>query len=491
MSAGSFLDSVFSVFRRSARVAPRKTVGTGGTAIVGGYIQPVDSDAALTGPQRYKTFSEILANVAIVAAGARYYLNLGAKPSWKAEPADDSPKAREIAELVDAIFEDMTTPWHRVVRRALMYRFYGFSIQEWTAKLRKDGVIGLLDVEPRPQKTIERWDVDESGTVHGLTQVNPNNFEEVYLPRGKLLYIVDDSLDDSPEGLGLFRHLADPSRRLKRLQKLEVIGYETDLRGIPVARAPLDEMKAAVTNGNLTAEEKTELEQPLRDLITNHIRTEDLAILLDSVTYQTIDDKGTPSSIPKWSFELLKGGSTGLGDVAGAIDRIIRELAWVLGVEHLLLGADSRGSHALARDKSHNFGLIVDSSLVDVRETVDADLIRPLATMNGWPEELIPKMKVGQVQYRDIEQITGAMADMANAGAILDVNDPVVGEVRDLLGLSRPPDVAAELEATDASLRPGARKTGEEDIRPGAEKDDDQDGPPTPAPPAGERDEEG
>jgi len=53
---------------------------------------------------------------------------------------------------------DMERPWHRVVRRAAMYRVYGYSWQEWIAKKRDDGVIGYLDIEPRTQSTITRWE---------------------------------------------------------------------------------------------------------------------------------------------------------------------------------------------------------------------------------------------------------------------------------------------------------------------------------------------
>ena len=126
-----------------------------------------------------------------------------------------------------------------------MYRFYGFSIQEWTARRRDDGFLTFADIAPRSQRTIERWDVDEAGQVLGALQRSPQTQEEIYLPREKLLYIVDDTLNDSPEGLGLFRHLVAPSRRLKRYEQLEGFGFETDLRGIPIGRSPVH-----LTGGN-------------------------------------------------------------------------------------------------------------------------------------------------------------------------------------------------------------------------------------------------
>src|SRR3546814_20251145 len=64
--------------------------------------------------------------------------------------------------------------------------------------------------------------------------------------RAKIVYAVDDTLSDSPEGLGLFRHLAKTAYRLETFLSLEEIGFTTDLRGIPVARAPLGELRQEV-----------------------------------------------------------------------------------------------------------------------------------------------------------------------------------------------------------------------------------------------------
>ncbi len=436
-----------AAFRRPRAPAPTKKVGVSGTAIFGGYIQHVEKDPKLVGMERYRTFSEILANITIVAAGVRYFLNLIGKPTWTAEPVDQSPAAIDAAEFVDDVLADMQTPWPRVVRRAGMYRFHGFSIQEWTAKKRDDGRIGFLDVEPRPQKTIMQWDRDEHGVIRGMVQEDPESSQRLYLPRGKMLYIVDDSLDDSPEGLGLFRHAAETANRLKRLQNLETMGYDTDLRGIPVARAPL----SAMADSGIPDEKQQEALQPLREAIENQVKTYSKGYLLDSITYQTDDEKQSPSQIRQWDLDVIKGGSTGLADVGKAIVRQNLELARLLGVEHLLIGGDARGSQALSRDKSHNFGLIVDSSAQEVAWSVTNDLVVPLFRLNAIPLELVPRLKVEQIQYRDIKEVTEALSNMASAGALIEPDDPVVGQVRDIMGLPRPDPISL---ADDASLMP-------------------------------------
>ncbi len=238
---GQMLDQTLP---RNQRKVPTTTIGVGGAAVYGGFVVERETSAKLAGQQLYTTYAKLLANTTIVAAGVRYFLNLISKASWKVEPAEDTgARGEEVAEQFEDVMYDMLTPWHRVIRRMAMFRFYGFGIQEWTAKRREDGLIGFLDIEPRPQTTITKWDVDEHGTVHGVIQESPQTFREIYLPRAKLVYAVDDSLSDSPKGLGLLRHIVQACDRLERYEQLEGFGFETDLRGVPIGRAPFQELR--------------------------------------------------------------------------------------------------------------------------------------------------------------------------------------------------------------------------------------------------------
>jgi hypothetical protein len=443
------LDSTLGRIRRT-RVAPKQRAGTFGTAIYGGYISDVESSSDLSGTEKYTVFSDMLVNVSIVAAGLRYFLNLVSNPEWTLEPPEDSgDEGQDIADkLAPAIFE-MTTPWRRVVRRAAMYRFHGFSWQEWTAKQMEDGTIGFLDIEPRSQKTIEKWDVDINGEVVGVVQRSPQNGQEYYIPRGKSVYLVDDSLNDSPEGVGLFRHMVEPSRVLRRYEQLEGWGFELDCRGMPVGRGPLQEIQ---DDPDLSDAQKSALIASLKDFIENHVQDPKRGLMLDSMTYQTQDEKGSPSNVYKWNMELLKAGSTNLGDLNASIQRKTRELARVMGVETLLLGESGSGSLAMARDKSNNFALTVDATLSDLAEAFEKDIIEPLMKLNGWPMELKPCLKTQKIQHNNITDITDALASMAQAGSVLDPDDPAINAVRDLLGIPRRSEEAMLQDAVDASL---------------------------------------
>ena len=420
------------------KTPPTETVGVGGTAIYGGYIQPEEKNKELVGVERWKTYAEVLVNVAIVGAGVRYFLNLVGKAGWSVEPSDEkNAEAVELAKKVDEILNDMGTPFARVMRRASMYKFYGYSIQEWTAKKRKDGVIGLKDIEPRPHKTIERWDTDENGNVIGVMQRSPQTFKEIYLPRQKIVYLCDDSLSDSPEGLGLLRHVVPHARKLMRYEALEGIGFETDMRGIPIGRAPLALLDKLVEQGKISETKKEEMVQVIRDFITNHIRAADTGLVLDSLPYRTTDEKSTPSQTLQWTVDLIKGEAPALEDIAKAITRLIQCIAQLLGVEHLLLGMNDRGSFALSRDKTQNFFLIVDSALEELGDGFRKDIITRLFELNGWNLDLLPKLKPEPIKFMDIEQLAELLKSIAIAGAPLLPDDPAINALRDLAGLPR------------------------------------------------------
>jgi hypothetical protein len=190
---------------------PFQEMGVAGTAVYGGYVQVKERSADWVGWRKWQTASDLAVNISIVAAGVHYFCNLVSYPEWTVRPSDDKDQeAVLLAKFMDDVLKQLKTPFYKVVRRATMYRFHGFGVQEWTAKKRDDGFIGLADIESRPQHTIEQWDVDELGTVRGMWQRAPQTGALLGLPRSKLIYLVEDTITDSPEGLGMFRHMADP-----------------------------------------------------------------------------------------------------------------------------------------------------------------------------------------------------------------------------------------------------------------------------------------
>ncbi len=434
---------------RPKKPSATESVGVPGTAIYGGYVQTRETEASVAGLNRYRTYDSILLNVDIVGAGVRYFLNLLGGATWVFRPSDEQDsRSVELAELTEDIFFDMDRTLPTIVKRTGMYRMYGFSVQEWVAKKREDGVIGFKNISPRPQHTIEQWARNDDGDIEWVIQRSPQDGQAIPLPRGKLVYIVDESLSDSPEGMGLFRQIVPHANRLTTYEKLEGIGFETDLRGTPKGRAPIAALQRAVDNAELTQETADKLLGDFTNFIQNHYRSAETGVVLDSDVYTTDDAKKTPTSTPLWDLEIFRGDSGALPDVAAAIVRKTHSIARTLGVEHLLLGGEGRGgSFALSKDKTNNFFLSVNSALEEIAQVYERDLLEPLWALNGWDRELMPSISYEPVQFKDVEQVTKAILDLANAGAPLDPEDEIVNEVRELVGMPAAPEMAARLDA--------------------------------------------
>jgi hypothetical protein len=159
--------------------------------------------------------------------------------------------------------------------------------------------------------------------------------------------------------------------------------------------------------------------------------------MLDSSVYRSTDDGATPSGSKQYDLEILKGDASGQQEIGAAIERKIRGIARILGVEFLLLGSDSKGSHALSESKTESFSLLVDSTLVELASATAKDVVGSLWELNGFEDELRPTPTPDRVQFRTIGEITAAIKDMAIAGVPLDPEDDAVNELRGLLGLSR------------------------------------------------------
>ena len=425
--------------------------GVSGTAIYAGYPIDREKSSKWAGRQKYTTSADLVLNTSIVAASVHYFLNLIAHPEWSVRPAeDDSKEAQDVADLVERSMREMQTPWPRVVRRSAMYRFHGFGVQEWWAKKNEDGDVVFGDIEPRPQFTIERWDVDESGSVTGVYQRSPHTGQIIGLPRSKLIYMVDDTLSDSPEGIGIFRHLGEPYDRLMGFQALETRAFERDLRGTPVGRAPLTMINRAITDKVLTKEQGDKLIDHLRNFVQTEIKKSDTGIVLDSMVYenQTVAGLST-SSTPYWGIDLLSGSAAGLSELGAAINRVQIEMARVIGTESLMMGAGSSGNRSLAEDKSKAMYLTANAVLGNIATTYESDVILPLLDLNGIDHRLKPTFEVEDVAFKDVAEVTNALATMAKAGATLSPDDPAIGDVRDLLGISLPPPPSPEMMGMD------------------------------------------
>lgn len=464
---------LFGMFRGKRETAkPAKLQGSAGFVVTGGYIQSNETNPSLQGKHRWRTAADILSNISIVAASTRYMLNLIARPNWRFEPADKSAEAKQLAEFAEDIISDIQGSWTSTVRRMALYRYHGFGLHEWQAKQRDDGRIGIDRIAVRPCHTIDRWDIEETGDIKGVMQTRPVDGKEIYLPRGKTIYLVDDSLTDSPEGMGWFRHLVEPTNRLQNLLRIETMGFERDLNGIPVGRAPISEINLmvgqAMPNGELYTQAMADSAiQGIKNFVRMEAKKPGTGLLLDSQPHSTTGSDGEElTTVPMWDMDLLTSDPKGMDAMAKAINRLEFEMALVMGTESMLVGREGEGSRALSEDKSRNLYLQAESTLEDMCEVIDRDLIGPVWAMNGLPEELKPRAQTEGVSFKDAEKVARVLRDMATAGAVLAPDDPAVNDLRDALDIPHAPELTDEERGILMGTKPdpNAPMLGEEEL---------------------------
>jgi hypothetical protein len=467
-------DSLRGWFGTSKPAPITEPSGSDGVAAPGGYLWRGETNADLIGHKLWLTLSNTLLNSIVVAAAARYFLNLISGTEWEAEPVKaagaDGIRAAEIvrAGLFDAMFvADRAKTWSSVVRKAALYKFVGFSMHEWIVRKRPDGLIVFSDLQHRPQYTIHWWDkVEERSPLLGVIQQTRLG-HRYYLPRERLWYCADDTLTDDPAGAGMLRHTIAHTKRLDRYEQLEGIAMEGDLRGTPLMRAPIKKLQEMADNAKKGSGWVDSQLSAFTDFGANHIKTSDLSLLIDSEPYT--DKEGRISAVPKWAVDILKSDAGSLPQLQAAIERCNREIARVIGAEFMLMGGGSSGSHAMHADKTDQFGNLIQSTLGEMSGFARNDLARVLVSLNGLDADACtPTLLPGAVSTEAVAQVTKSLVDMAQAGAPLMPGDPAVDQIRARLHLAAQPKITPAIGGT-------IPRTGKP--APGGKSDDAADAP--------------
>jgi hypothetical protein len=437
---------------RGAKKAARPP-GTNGVAAYSGFVQHGETNAALVGSSKWMTYANAV-NKAVVATGLRYFFRLIAGTEWRAEPnPDGGSQAERAADVVRVglLEAPMLKPWSRVAAKAGMYHPLGFSLHATAMRRRRDGLIVYSAIEHRPQSTIERWLRDaEDLPFHSAVQRSKETGREVVIPLEQCFYCVDDMLTDSPEGVGLLRHVIEYVRRLDLFEKWEGIAYEEDLNGIPYSRAPLAEIaEMAGTDDANSIKARTDAETlAVREFMAKRRKTPEQSqyLMLDSSTYR--DASGNPTNVPRWDFQVLKGETANLVPMDAVIRRVELQIARVLGIEWALMGADGSGSYAMHDDKTSTFEAVVDDTLRELGSFATMQLARRLVAANGFdPDTCTPRLVAEPIGRETVEKVTRALANLSLAG--LPPDDPAIPVLRRQMGLPFNPIRAA----ADLSLR--------------------------------------
>lgn len=444
-----------------------RQLGSTGLLAFGGYVHE-EFLPALQWPLASRVYREMADNDPIVGAMLTTHDLLARQVSHHVEPADESPLALEIATFVEGCLHDMDDTWPDTVSSIMSMLGQGFSLHEECYKVRagmevptipardqdghevqipgatskfKDGKLGWRNLPIRAQESIYRWQFTRDNSHYLLGAYQRTTIDPaVTLPMGKLLHFRTTALKANPMGRSILRSAWRPWYLKRRVEELEGIGIERDLAGLPVAWLPpyvLDPEAPA----NIRA-----LYDAMKDAVKNTRRNEADGLLMP-LEY---DEHGNK----KFDFTLLSAPSRRQFDTDKVITRHDQRILTTALADFILLGHEGVGTLGITfgTTKVDLFAAGLDATLNQIDAEFTDVAIPRLVRYNGWPVELSPKLKHGEVQSIDLGAIALLILNMANAGFAIS-GDPVLQDhVLDTAGLPHTPaeemlDAVAVMEA--------------------------------------------
>lgn len=389
----------------------RGEIGRSGVLALGGYVyEEALRELQLWSGQRI--YREMADGNAIIGGVLLAIEQIVRKVEWSVEPAGNRAADDDAAQFVDEALGDMAVTWQDTLSEILSMLTFGWSWCEQVYKYRDgdsddperaskytDGKIGWASWSIRAQETLLRWEFDEAGGLLGLWQLPPPDYRLRFIPIDKSLHFKTTSRKGNPEGLSILRRAYQSWYYVQNIQRIEAIGIERDLAGLPVAKIP-----ASVMEGPDQAQY-----QAYKDLVTNLRNDEQAGVVIPS-------DVDPDSHQPLYELQLLSTGGSRQIEVDPVIARYDRRIAGALLADFMLLGQDRVGSFALSHDKTALFQQAVSSLLDNIESVVNRFAIPRLLRLNGMPvDQGTPALRHAEVTTPDLDKLGAYVQALAAA----------------------------------------------------------------------------
>jgi hypothetical protein len=422
---------------------PFTVAGSSGVIQYGGQLWSDDPDRAWRGIERDKTIKAMI-NSPEVGSVMHGIEMLVRRVAWTVEPADETPAAAEAQQFVEECLEDMDGYWPGDTLSSLLsYIPWGWYVGEIVYKRRNgnrtgkpsersafnDGKIGWKVWANRPQPTRYGWEFDDAGDATALVQMDPGTFTRYLIPLDRCLHIVYSGRTNSPEGWTPLRLAYDAWYYKRTIQKIEGIGIERDLAGIPVVKMPGNQMVAG--NPNYEA---------YRTMVTSLRNGDQTGLIIPS----DMDSNGNPQVV----VELMKSGGAKSFDTDSIVRRYANEIVTVFLANVMRVGQDGIGALALADTQSGLFQQAIGAHLDIVADAINTQAVPHLLRVNGINEELAPSLKPGDIESTDLERL-GAYLLQLSQTSLLENTPELRHFVHEVAGLPVP-----TLDEMDAEQEP-------------------------------------
>jgi hypothetical protein len=429
-------------------------IGYGGTNTRYGDIRADEFLRELKGKKGIGKYREMRDNDATI--GAIMYATeqvLRDVPLKIVSAIKDDPEAQKYADYVKEVFNDMEHTLDDHISEALSSLTYGFSLFEVVYKRRvgpnlldkkrnskyTDGYWGVRKLASRAQWTIQDFDVDKkSGDVLGVRQEFAlMGASSSYIPKDKLIHYRTTTVNNDPSGRSILRNAYKSYTFLTNLQTIEAIAVERELHGVPVGRMPAEYLGIDATDAQKALRQN--FESMLRDLKLN----EQGYALLPSDLLLDNEGKSTGGVAARlMDIELITSNGSRNIDVDPIIRRYQHDISRSVMAEFLMLGSSSSGSYALSKSKTDLFLRSMESYINSIYDILNKQLVEPLWMLNGFPIEMMPTLKAGDVAPHDLKELGSYLRNLNGANIDLS-NQPEI--INELLNTAELPELDEDL----------------------------------------------
>jgi len=393
-------------------------IGSSGLKMQAGVVRE-EWHPRLRGTKAAKVYREMSDNDPTIGAIMFAIKALVREVPWHVSPASEEKPAVEWAEFVEGCIEDMSHTWDDFVGEALSMLPHGWAYHEICYKRRQglqgevssrfnDGKIGWRKIPLRSQETLQKWEPSDDDFIKGMWQKVDGR--TAFIPIEKAILFRTEANKANPEGRSILRNAYRPWYSLKRFEDLEGISYERDTTGVPDIQVPWEFL-----SGNATTEQKAIVDS--LKTMGQEMRNDERACLIRP---SETDPDGKPTG---FKFGLITAAGTKTVNAHEVIARKKHEIATTTLMDWIHLGQDKVGSFALASSKTNMSSRALRATLKAIKEPINRFLIPRLMELNGVPQEHWPTIEHGDIEEMPLEEISGFVEKMTNAGALTPDNE--------------------------------------------------------------------
>ena len=428
--------------KKLSETEAKKILGVAGDNTYNGQIRADEFLPELRGKKAIRKYREMRDNDSTIGAVMYATEQVLRDVDLKVMPANDSAEAKEEAEFVKSVLDDMDHTLDDHIAESLSNLSYGFAWFEVIYKRRigptersdkrrskyTDGRMGVRKIAIRAPWTISRFDVDQqTGDVKGIYQDGSGYNNSNYIPTRKSLYYRTTTINGDPAGRSIHRNAYTSYEYVNNLQSIEAIAVERELAGIPVARIP-----AEYLSGDATAAQSgfvNNLQSILRDVKFN----EQGYIILPSDTYP--DKDGAPTNQKLVDVELMSSSGSRNIDIDPIVRRYQHDIARSVLSEFLMLGGGNTGSYALSKSKTDLFLRALESYIQAIVDVLNKQLVERLWELNGLNYDLMPTIVAGDVAPHDLREIAAFLRNLNGADINVSDHPEVIQDLMDIAEL--------------------------------------------------------